>query len=138
MPLCRKISKKSYLNLKHKFKKTSCITKAYLMCCACSFLQSGGLVCLATLRGSCLHSGGSWHPRVPSLIPPLSTTPFATHFDLSIRIFRFLVKSWFLVGIGDDDVLWWVEGGGGIKFHDNICTEENNYSFMKYNKIMQS
>ena len=37
------------------------------MCCACSFLQSGGLVCLATLGGSCLHSGGSWRLGVPSL-----------------------------------------------------------------------
>ena len=37
------------------------------MCCACSFLQSGGLVCLATLAGSCLPSGGSWRPGIPSL-----------------------------------------------------------------------
>ena len=33
----------------------------------CSILQSGGLVCLASLGGSCLHRGGSWCPGVPSL-----------------------------------------------------------------------
>ena len=31
-------------------------------------LHSGGLVCLTNLGGSCLHSGGSWRPGVPSLV----------------------------------------------------------------------
>ena len=57
-----------YLNLKHKFKKTLVLHRYILMCCTCSFRQSGGLVCLATLGGSCLHSGGSRRPGVPSLL----------------------------------------------------------------------
>ena len=57
-----KFQKKLFLNLKHKFKNLLHI----LMCCSCSFLQSGG--CLATLGGSCLHSGGSRRPGVPSLL----------------------------------------------------------------------
>ena len=28
----------------------------------------GGSVCLANLGGSCLHSGGSWRPGIPSLV----------------------------------------------------------------------
>ena len=56
-----------YLNLKHKFKKLPVLHRHVLMCCACSFLQSGALVCLANLGGLCLHSGGSRRPGVPSL-----------------------------------------------------------------------
>ena len=31
--------------------------------------HSWGSICLANLRGSCLQSGGSWRPGVPSLVP---------------------------------------------------------------------
>ena len=42
-------------------------------------LHSGGSVCLATLGGSCLHSGGSWRPWDPSLAGPrLETEPNQT------------------------------------------------------------
>ena len=55
-----------YLNLKHKFKKPPLLDRHILMYCACSFLLSGGLVCLANLGGLCLHSEGSWRPGVPA------------------------------------------------------------------------
>ena len=68
MPLSLKISKNYSFKLKTQVKKPPVLHKHILMCCACSLLQSGGLVCLATLGGSCLHSGGSWRPGVPSLV----------------------------------------------------------------------
>ena len=71
MPLCRKICQKSFFfNLKHKFKKPPVLHRQILMFCACSFLHSGGAVCLENLRGLCLHSGGSWCPAVSSLVIP--------------------------------------------------------------------
>ena len=65
-----KYEKIFYLNLKHKFKKTSCITQAHLIFSACSFLHSEGLVrlSLTNLGGSCLHRGGSWRLGAPSLV----------------------------------------------------------------------
>ena len=56
-----------FKNLKHKFNKTSCITRYILIYCACSLQHSRGSVCLANLGGSCLHSEGSRHPGVSSL-----------------------------------------------------------------------
>ena len=56
-----------FLNFKHKFKKPPVFHRHIMMYCACSLLLSGGSVCLANLGGSCLHSGGSWRPGVPSL-----------------------------------------------------------------------
>ena len=46
------VKKLFYLNLKHKFKKHPVLHRHILMYCACSFQ----------------HSGGSWRPRVPSLV----------------------------------------------------------------------
>ena len=73
-PLCRKICKKIfYLNLKHKFKKPPVIHRHILMYCACLLLNSGGSVWLTNPGGSCMHSGGSWCPRVPSLAKEMLT-----------------------------------------------------------------
>ena len=57
-----------YSNLKNKYKKPSCITQAHFgVLYILKFLHSEGLVCLANLEGSCLHSGGSGRPGAPSL-----------------------------------------------------------------------
>ena len=68
---------------KLKMKKPPVLHRHILMCCAYSFLQSGGLVCLATPGGLCLHSGGSRRPGVPSLVAfrfvdPTKTVPHET------------------------------------------------------------
>ena len=62
---------KKNILFKLKAQKPPVLHRHILMCCACSFLQSGGLVCLATLGGSCLHSGSAHgRPGVPSLVHP--------------------------------------------------------------------
>ena len=45
------------INLNTSLKTPPVLHRLYF---ACSFLRGGGLVCLANLGGSCLHSGGSW------------------------------------------------------------------------------
>ena len=67
---CHYVEKKTVLfKLKTQFKKKPPVLhRQILMFCACSFLHSGGSVCLANMEGSCLHNGGSWRPGVPSLV----------------------------------------------------------------------